>query len=528
MLLISNVKIPSGFNFENLAPICGEALQIDPSLVKTASLHRRSIDARRKSDVHFICSFLVEIENESEYLSRCNIPNISPYSKKEYSFFCGHSAPKVKPIVVGFGPAGMFAALTLSRAGFCPIVIERGGDVESRKKSVEFFWKNGKLDINSNIQFGEGGAGTFSDGKLTTGIKDIRCRAVLKEFVRHGADSNILYDAKPHIGTDVLCKIVKSIREEIISLGGEIHFNTSLLRLEECNGKVCCAVIKQGEKETEIPTEHIILAIGHSARDTFLMLKNQGIYMERKPFAVGARIEHKQSHIDKAQLGSFAKCPEFTPMDYKLSHHLKNGRGVYTFCMCPGGIVVNAASEENAIVTNGMSYSDRGKSNANSALLVGVNPDDFKSDDVLAGVEFQREIERRAYSVSNSYRAPAQMVGDFLNGIPSKGFGEIMPSFPTGVVAGNLDDVLPKFVTDAMREGIYVFNRKLSGFATADAVLTAPETRSSSPVRIVRSNTLHSSIEGLIPCGEGAGYAGGIMSAAVDGIKCAEAIIERF
>ncbi len=526
MLLLSNVKVPQGFDFESIAPLCARELKIDISRIKSATLHRRSIDARKKSDVHFLCSFLVELQNEERFLTNCKIKNVSTYSKKEYSFSIKKAPLCHPPVVVGFGPAGMFAALTLARSGLRPIVIERGEDVESRKKSVENFWKNGRLNESSNIQFGEGGAGTFSDGKLTTGIKDPRCGFVLREFVRHGGAEDILYEAKPHIGTDVLCKIVKSIREEIITLGGEVRFSTTLKGLLTSGGKVSGVLVEnENKKAEEIPSEHIILAVGHSARDTFYMLKNSGIEMCRKPFSVGARIEHLQRDIDKAQLGDFAKFPDFTPMDYKLSHHTAKGRGVYTFCMCPGGVVVNAASEENTIVTNGMSYRARDGVNANSALLVSVNPEDFRGDDVLAGVEFQREIEKKAYTISNSYRAPAQRVGDFLKGVPSKSFGAVTPSFPSEVIPSDINLCLPAFVTEAMREGIVAFDKKLRGFANPDGVLTAPETRSSSPVRIIRGDTLEASLRGLLPCGEGAGYAGGIMSAAVDGIRCAESII---
>ena len=527
MILLSNVKVPHGFDFSNLLPLCAREMKIDKNRIKCAKLHRRSIDARKRNDLHFLCSFLIEMKNEEGYLSNCNLKNVSAYAKKEYNFNIKKTPLKNPPVVVGFGPAGMFAALTLAKAGLHPIVIERGEAVDARQKSVENFWKNSKLNPDSNIQFGEGGAGTFSDGKLTTGIKDPRCGFVLKEFFRHGANEDILYDAKPHIGTDVLCKIVKSIREEIITLGGEVRFSTTLKSLLVSGGKVCGALIESEGKTNEIISDHIILAVGHSARDTFYMLKDAHVEMCRKPFSVGARIEHLQSDIDRSQLGEFAKYPDFTPMDYKLSHHTKGGRGVYTFCMCPGGVVVNAASEENTIVTNGMSYRARDGKNANSALLVSVNPEDFGGDDVLAGVEFQREIEKKAYTISNSYRAPAQRLGDFLKGSPSKKFGSVTPSFPSGVVASSIDLCLPQFVTEAMKEGILAFDKKLRGFANPDAILTAPETRSSSPVRIIRGEGFEASILGLLPCGEGAGYAGGIMSAAVDGIRCAESIIER-
>ena len=480
-------------------------------------ISKKSVDARKKNDIHYV--YAVDLCAANEDMLAEKYTEIQKTEYKPYVFPDGIKPDK--PIVIaGMGPAGLLCALTLVQNGYNVIVLERGKRVEERKKDVGIFWETGVLNPSSNVQFGEGGAGTFSDGKLTTGIKDFRIRKVLEEFHAHGAPREILYYAKPHIGTDNLYRMVASIREDIISLGGDVRFSSQLtgIKITE-DGAVCAAVVND---EYEIETDNIVLAIGHSARDTFEMLKENGIPMAQKSFSVGARIEHKQKNINRAQYGG--ELDNLPAADYKLSVHLENGRGVYTFCMCPGGEVVAAASEEFGVVVNGMSRIARDGENANSALLVSVTPDDFKSDDPLAGMYFQREIERKAFEAAGrTYKAPAQRVGDFLKF--GKGGEGIKPSYRPDVTWTEIDKVLPKFVTDSMREAIILMNKKLRGFSDFDAVLTVPETRSSSPVRLLRDDkTLQSKIKGLYPCGEGAGYAGGITSAAVDGIKVAEAI----
>ena len=529
MILISDLKLPCTFNFDGLKLFISEYLNLKETDIKSVTLRRKAVDARKKSDVHFCCSVIAELGiDEKEFLDSHSFKNISLYSPKVYTFpSYEHYNIKTRPVIIGFGPAGIFAGLTLARAGLKPIILERGYDVDTRQKDIEHFQATGELNPASNIQFGEGGAGTFSDGKLTTGIKDLRCNAVLEEFVSHGAESNILYDAKPHIGTDVLRTVMKSLRKEIINLGGEIHFGAKMCDLIIKDGNLSAIRYEESERTEELPCENAILSIGHSARDTFYILKRVGAEMERKPFAVGARIEHKQHSINAAQLGAFSKYSSLTPADYKLSEHLESGRGVYTFCMCPGGEVVNASSEESGVTTNGMSNSKRDGINANSALLVSVEPSDFEGDDVLAGIEFQRKIERAAYNFTSSYKPIAQTVGDFLSGKPSKCAAGVKPSIKGGVAFGSIEECLPDFVCQSMKEGIKLFDRRLHGFADKNALLIAPETRSSSPVRILRNKEFISNIKGIFPCGEGAGYAGGIMSAAVDGIKCAEALIER-
>ena len=434
------------------------------------------------------------------------------------------------PLVVGAGPAGLFAALILAQSGAKPVLIERGRDVDRRTEDVNSFWQSGRLDTSSNVQFGEGGAGTFSDGKLNTGTKDNRQRKVLNEFVAHGAPDEILYNAKPHIGTDKLKATVKGIREEIISLGGTVIFECKLADINVHNGQVVAAVVEKSGGREVIETDSIILAIGHSARDTFEMLYDRQIPIEAKPFSVGARIEHLREKIDCAQYGSFAGNKRLGAANYKMNVHLENGRGVYTFCMCPGGKVVNASSEKGGLVTNGMSEFARDCINSNSALLVGVNPDDFEGDNPLRGMYFQRQLEQNAFKLGGeNYNAPVQRVDDFINGRKSTSLGEVLPSICPKYTLSNISDIYPEFISEAMKQGIAAMGRKLKGFDDGDAVLTAVESRSSSPIRILRNfETLESiAIKGLYPCGEGAGYAGGIISAAVDGIKCAEMIIRN-
>lgn len=526
MLQITNIKVAlDDVNIEYLTNTAAKLMKVAPAEIASLRLTRKSVDARKKDDVHFVCSVECRMKNpktEKLVLSR-KIKNISLAIPYEYVV---PSAPLLeqRPIVVGSGPAGLFAALILARGGQNPIILERGGDLQTRREAVERYFAGGPLYPDSNIQFGEGGAGTFSDGKLTTGTKDKRIRFVLEEFVRAGASEEILYNAKPHIGTDVLRNVLLNLRQQITSLGGEYRFGTQLVDIGVNNSQLTY-IRTQWE---EIPTNHVILATGHSARDTFEMLYRKGIPMIQKPFAVGARIEHPQEVINRAQYGAFWNHPALGAADYKLAVHLPNGRGVYTFCMCPGGYVVAAASEPNTVVTNGMSLFARDGANANSALLVGVNPSDFGSEHPLAGVEFQRKIERAAFDYTRSSKAPAQLVGDFLRNVPSGGFGDTLPTYRPSVRLGEISCCLPEFITQSMREGIALMDKKLHGFAHPDAILTAPETRSSSPVRILRGEDLQSpSARGLYPCGEGAGFAGGIMSAAVDGIKCAEHILQH-
>lgn len=517
MIRITNIKLPPTVPESELGEIIKKNYGI--KVIKKIKIAKKSVDARRKNDVHYVYAVDIETDNEKKYLGK----NISLHEEKEYVFPKG-KIPEKPVVIAGMGPAGMMCALTLAKNGIKVIVCERGKCVEERTKDVEEFWEKGILNSNSNVQFGEGGAGTFSDGKLTTGINDHRIAYVLKEFHAHGAPEEILYYAKPHIGTDNLCTMATNIRKDIIAHGGEIRFSTLVEDIIIHDNKICAVKIVCEGKSEIIETDNLVLAIGHSARDTFEMLNKKGIQMIRKPFSVGARIEHTQETINKSQYGEY--YDKFGAADYKLSTHLDSGRSVYTFCMCPGGYVVASASEPGGVVTNGMSCFDRDGKNANSAVLVNITPDDFEGDDVLAGMYFQREIEKKAYEIAgNTYKAPAQRVGDLLSIASDDELVE--PTYRPGVIMTEIGNIFPGFVTDSLKEAIMLFDKKLKGFASPGAILTAPETRSSSPVRILRDkDTLQSAVIGLYPCGEGAGYAGGITSAAVDGVKVAEKIVK--
>ncbi len=529
MIRINEIKMPLGSTDEDIKKTAAKVLKIKESDITDFSLARRSIDSRNKDNIFLVYSVNIETDlNEESLIARFAPSKAFITEKYEYILPPIKRQSDLRPVVVGFGPAGMFAALTLAKAGLCPLVIERGSDVDERTRDVENFWTNRILNTNSNVQFGEGGAGTFSDGKLTTGIKDSRCREVFLRFVQFGAPEEILYSATPHIGTDKLKTVVKNLRNEIIRLGGEVLFNTQLTDIITANGFVHGITYREKNGTTkDIETDALILAIGHSARDTFELIHAKGLDIIQKPFSVGTRIEHPQEHINKGQYGKLWNSPLLPAADYKLSCHPPHGRGLYTFCMCPGGTVVAASSEEGGMVVNGMSEYARDKENANCALLVGIEPP-FDSDHPLAGMYLQRDIEQKAFRCGGGdYTAPAQLLGDFLKGKESKKMGSVNPSCPTGVTPSDLRKILPKKVTDTIAGAIQDFDNKLHGFNLYDAVLTAPESRSSSPIRICRDDVYQATkLRGLYPSGEGAGYAGGIVSAAVDGIKCAEAVLE--
>lgn len=487
--------------------------------ISELTIAKRSVDARKKNDIRFVYTVDVNARDESGALTRCK--SAEPVSPYHYALPHPRRAPECRPVIVGFGPAGMFAGLVLALAGLRPIILERGDNAEERTKKVALMRKAGVLDPESNIQFGEGGAGAFSDGKLTTGVKNPRISWVLEQLVNAGAPVAIKYDAKPHIGTDLLPDVCAGIRRKITELGGEVRFRQKLVDLECDDGRITAAVT---ERE-RIPCSHLILACGHSARDTFELLCKLSIPMSPKAFAMGARIEHLQADIDHAQYGAFAGHPNLPPADYSLAQTLPNGRRCYTFCMCPGGEVVPAASESGLLCVNGASPYKRNYVNSNAALLAAVSPEDFPYDGILGGMMWQRDLERRAYeSTGGGYRAPIQTVGSLL-GI-SGASDRVCPSYEPGVKSVDLHNILPPVILDTIAQALPAFGRKLRGFDAPWAVLTAPETRSSSPVRMERDETLQSpAMHGLYPCGEGAGWAGGIMSAALDGMKCAEAVI---
>ncbi|MDD6728247.1 MAG: hypothetical protein PUE08_03390 [Eubacteriales bacterium] len=528
MVRINEIRLSLDEEEAVLKSKAAKILKINEKYIESYTIYKKSVDARKKDDVHFTYSIDAVITlDENQIVQKCKSNKVQIVKPYKYEMPENKRVSKFRPVIVGFGPAGMFAGLILAEAGLQPIILERGKDVDSRQKDVNKFWQTKELNEESNVQFGEGGAGTFSDGKLTTGIKSPFIRKVLDELYEAGAPEEILYSSKPHIGTDRLTVVVKNIRKKIESLGGEVRLECKLERIIKANGFVHGITYSHHGEMTDMECDSVIMAIGHSARDTVEMMYNLGAEIMQKPFSVGARIEHPQKLINQAQYGKFAGHPKLGAADYKLACHGLHERGAYTFCMCPGGTVVAAASEKEGVIVNGMSSLARDGENANSALLVGIEPKDFPSEHPLAGIYYQREIEHNAYVLAGSnYNAPAQLVGDFLKGIESKELGNVRPTCPTGVTLTNLDECLPAKVSATMKSAIVEMDKKLNGFNLYDAVLTAPETRSSSSVRILRDEFMQCNIRGVYPCGEGAGYAGGIVSAAVDGIKCAHAVLD--
>ncbi|EOC1803492.1 NAD(P)/FAD-dependent oxidoreductase [Vibrio cholerae] len=527
MIRLTELKLPLNHEEGALLDAIAAKLKISAQQVLSFTLFRRGYDARKKSDIQLIYTVDVEVANPEKLLAKFSKDqHVRPTPDMSYKFVA--KAPEnlpERPLVIGFGPCGLFAGLVLAQMGFNPIIVERGKEVRERTKDTFGFWRKRTLNIESNVQFGEGGAGTFSDGKLYSQVKDPNFygRKVITEFVEAGAPEEILYVSKPHIGTFKLVTMIEKMRAKIIELGGEIRFSTRVDDIHMQDGQITGVTLSNGE---EIQSRHVVLAVGHSARDTFEMLHARGVYMEAKPFSVGFRIEHKQSMIDEARFGPSAGHPILGAADYKLVHHCKNGRTVYSFCMCPGGTVVAATSEEGRVVTNGMSQYSRAERNANSAIVVGISPEQDYPGDPLAGIRLQRELEANAYKLGGeTYDAPAQKIGDFLKGRNPSELGDVQPSFTPGIKLTDLSKALPAFAVEAIREAIPEFDRQIKGFASEDGLLTGVETRTSSPVCIKRGKDFQSiNLKGFYPAGEGAGYAGGILSAGIDGIKVAEAV----
>lgn len=526
MIKINSLSVPLNYDNNALKTVVSKAVNQKKEDIGEITILKKSLDARKKEDIHYVLTVAAEVKNEAAILKKCrNAERYQPFSPLAIP----KKSLKNRPVVVGFGPAGIFAALILAKAGARPIVLERGEDADSRKKKTDLFWQSGELDEESNVQFGEGGAGAFSDGKLNTGTHSPLINQVLKELADCGAPPEILYLAKPHIGTDRLLITVKNIREKIKSLGGEVIFGAKLCDLKIKDGALySCTYLKNGEKN-ELGTDDLILAAGHSARDVFQLLLDKNIKVEQKAFSVGMRIEHLQSDLNLSMYGKNAPLDLLPPADYKLAVHLENGRGVYTFCMCPGGRVVASASEKETVVTNGMSYYSRDGENANSAVLVGITPEDFGGSSPLAGAELQRNIERAAFAkAGGKYLAPCTTAGKLLGVTDHFEIGKVKPTYLPGVTYTDPREYLPEYAVEGIKQALPMFKKKISCFGDNEAVLTGPETRSSSPVRITRGESLESvSVKGLYPCGEGAGYAGGIVSSAVDGIRCAMAVLEK-
>jgi uncharacterized FAD-dependent dehydrogenase len=524
-ILVTNIKLGLEQSEEAALEQAIRRIGVSKHHVQDIHLYKKSLDARKQSQLQFVVSVLLHLDLDEEKLCRQKKnANLIYRAETPLTFSAGHT-PLTTPIVIaGFGPAGIFCAYTLAKAGYRPIVLERGSDVERRVQAVQDFWTTGTLHKDCNVQFGEGGAGTFSDGKLTTRISDSRCDYVLKLLHQFGAPDEILTKAKPHIGTDKLRGVIRNIREEIKALGGQVLFDHKLERIQVENGQIRSITVNG----TPIKTQNLVLAIGHSARDTFSMLLKQGIFIEPKGFSVGVRIEHLQSRINEGLYGKMAGHPNLPQGEYQLSYR-ENGRGVYTFCMCPGGTVVPSSSSEGTVVTNGMSEYKRDGQNANSAIAVSVMPEDFGTQP-LDGVRFQEALEQKAFVLGGgNYAAVGATVGDFLNDHAALNLRTVEPTYALGVHACDFRQVFPPFVVEMLKKGLLKFDRKIHGFAAEDAVLTGVETRTSSPIRITRGDNLQAlGIQGLYPCGEGAGYAGGIMSAAVDGIRVAEKLITTY
>ncbi|MDH6015817.1 NAD(P)/FAD-dependent oxidoreductase [Vibrio splendidus] len=527
MIRLTEIKLPLDHEESAIQDAIEAKLGINADQVLSFNIFKRGYDARKKSKILLIYTLDVLVENETELLEQfISDPHVKVTPDMEYKFVAKAVENQTeRPVVIGFGPCGLFAGLVLAQMGFNPIIVERGKEVRERTKDTFGFWRKRTLNTESNVQFGEGGAGTFSDGKLYSQVKDPKHygRKVIEEFVAAGAPEEILYVSKPHIGTFKLVTMIEKMRASIIELGGEIRFSTRVDDVHMEDGQITGLTLSNGE---EIKTRHVVLAVGHSARDTFEMLHERGVYMEAKPFSVGFRIEHKQAMIDEARFGKNAGNPILGAADYKLVHHCKNGRTVYSFCMCPGGTVVAATSEEGRVVTNGMSQYSRAERNANSAIVVGIDPERDYPGDALAGIRLQRELESAAYVLGGeNYDAPAQKIGDFLKGRDPSEIGEVKPSFTPGIHLTDISKALPDFAIEAIREAIPAFEKKIKGFSTPDGLLTGVETRTSSPVCIKRGKDFQSiNLKGFFPAGEGAGYAGGILSAGIDGIKAAEAL----
>ena len=523
MLRLENIKIYEDLTEEDVVKKACQKYKINYKDVKEYSIFKKSIDARKKDNIFY--NYTIDIE----YVGSKKIKNIKEVSRENFDLKIDiKRKSKKKIVIVGAGPAGLFCALTLVQNGIKPIIIEQGKRVEDRKKDVEEFLKTGKLNKNSNIQFGEGGAGTFSDGKLTTGVNNPLCRKILYEFVKFGAPKQIMYVNKPHIGTDNLINVIANIRNYIIENGGEFLFEEQVVDFEIINKKIDTIISKNinTEKIREIKTDTVIFAIGHSARKLFEKMYEKGLNLEKKNFSVGVRIEHKQDMINKSQYGTQTKL-KLPPAEYKLVYHGKE-RSCYTFCMCPGGAVMASSSDENEIVTNGMSRFARDGENANSAVLVTVTPEDFKGNSPLEGIYFQKKLEEAAFILGgNNFYAPIQTVGDFFENKKTTKIGNVKPTYKPGVTLSNLQEILPDYIVQTLKEGLLDFDKKIKGFADKDAIITGVETRSSSPVRVVRNDNCESNINGIYPCGEGAGYAGGIMTAAMDGIKCAIEVLKK-